>query len=584
MSHTKVDPFTLDIVKDSLIAIGDEMFVALQRTAMSPIIYEVLDYASGLTDSKGQLLTQGNGVTGFIGMLAPMVLETLKKFGDSNELNPGDIILINDPYEGGGSHLSDVGLVMPIFYEDELVAFSANKAHWTEVGGKDAGSMSTDSTDIYQEGLQFPCVKLFEGGKLNQSVVDIIAANVRFPDLSLGDMWAQVAALKTGGRRFQELCDKYGKDIVLNSIEHLLDHGEKMTLKALKELPKGTYEAVDYIDDDGIEEGPFKVQVKVTITDEQFIVDFTGSHPQVTGSINSSFTGLTSAVKTIFLAVTSPSQDVNDGAFRRLKIIAEDGLIFSAVRPVPVSMYWESMLFGLDLIWKALAPVVPHRLSAGQFLSVCTVVLAGNHQDTNEPFLIVEPSVGGWGATDSRDGATGQFCILDGETYNIPVEVCETRNGVLVDEYSINTDGAGAGEYRGGMGVIRSYRALTDGQLLTASFGRHKFNVWGANGGKNGSTNKFEIVKTNGEVDGPFGRYNTYPLNKNDIARLITATGGGYGDPLNRPVEKVLLDVKNEYITIEQAKDDYGVIIDADSLTTIGITSERESRESRVEQ
>src|SRR5699024_6838354 len=153
-----------------------------------------------------------------------------------------------DPYEGGGSHLSDVGLVMPIFYEDELVAFSANKAHWTEVGGKDAGSMSTDSTDIYQEGLQFPCVKLFEGGKLNQSVVDIIAANVRFPDLSFGDMCAQVAALKTGGRRFEELCDKYGKDTVLNSIEHLLDHGEKMTLKALKELPKGTYEAVDYID------------------------------------------------------------------------------------------------------------------------------------------------------------------------------------------------------------------------------------------------------------------------------------------------------------------------------------------------
>lgn len=204
MSHVKakVDPFTLDIVKDSLIAIGDEMFVALQRTAMSPIIYEVLDYASGLTDSKGQLLTQGNGVTGFIGMLSPMVQETIKRYEKSGNLNPGDIILINDPYEGGGSHLSDVGLVMPIFYEGELVAFSANKAHWTEVGGKDAGSMSTDSTEIYQEGLQFPCVKLYDEGKLNQSVVDIISANVRFPDLSLGDMWAQVAALKTGDRRF----------------------------------------------------------------------------------------------------------------------------------------------------------------------------------------------------------------------------------------------------------------------------------------------------------------------------------------------------------------------------------------------
>src|SRR5699024_2281762 len=430
-TNVKVDPFTLEIVKDSLLAAGDEMFVALARTSMSPIIYEVLDYASGLTDAKGNLLTQGNGVTGFIGMLTFMVKETLKKYPGDN-LKPGDVIIINDPYNGGGSHLSDVGLVKPIFYEGELVAFSANKAHWTEVGGKDAGSMSTDSTEIYQEGLQFPCVKLYDGGKLNEALVDIIQANVRFPDLSSGDMWAQVAALKTGARRFRELIDKYGKEIVLSSIEHLLNHGEQMTLKALRKLPKGTYEAVDYIDDDGIEDGPFKVQVKVTITDDEFICDFTGSHPQVSGSINSSFTGLASAVKAIFLAVTSPSQDVNDGAFRPLKIIAEDGLIFSAVRPAPVSMYWESMLFGLDLIWKALAPVVPHRLSAGQFLSVCTVVLAGNHQDTNEPFLIVEPSVGGWGATDSRDGATGQFCILDGETYNIPVEVCETRNGVLV--------------------------------------------------------------------------------------------------------------------------------------------------------
>lgn len=576
----RIDPFTLDIVKDSLIAIGDEMFVALQRTAMSPIIYEVLDYASGLTDAKGQLLTQGNGVTGFIGMLSPMVRETIKRFGEKGELKEGDIILINDPYEGGGSHLSDVGLVKPIFYEGELVAFSANKAHWTEVGGKDAGSMSTDSTEIYQEGLQFPCVKLYDGGKLNEALVDIIQANVRFPDLSLGDMWAQVAALKTGARRFRELIDKYGKEIVLSSIEHLLNHGEQMTLKALRKLPKGTYEAVDYIDDDGIEDGPFKVQVKVTITDDEFICDFTGSHPQVSGSINSSFTGLASAVKAIFLAVTSPSQDVNDGAFRPLKIIAEDGLIFSAVRPAPVSMYWESMLFGLDLIWKALAPVVPESLSAGQFLSVCTVILSGQHHDTDEPFLIVEPSVGGWGATPERDGASGQFCILDGETYNIPVEVCETRNGVLVDEYSLHTDGAGAGKYRGGCGVVRSYRALTNHQRLTASFGRHKFNVWGANGGKDGSTNKFEFVKANGEVDGPYGKYNTYPLNKNDVVRLITATGGGYGDPFDRSAERVAQDVKNEYITVEQAKEDYGVIVNPTTFEVEGFTKERQAREN----
>jgi N-methylhydantoinase B len=216
----RVDPFTLDIVKDSLVAIGEEMFYALAHTSMSPVIYEVLDYASGLTDSKGQLLTQGNGVTGFIGMLSFMVRQTLEKFKKSGELKPGDIILINDPYGGGGSHLCDVGLVMPIFYEGQLIAFSANKAHWTDVGGKDPGSMATNSTEIFQEGLQFPSIKIFNEGNVNQAVVDLIAANVRFPDLSLGDLWAQVAALKTGEKRVKELCKKYGKDIVINSINY----------------------------------------------------------------------------------------------------------------------------------------------------------------------------------------------------------------------------------------------------------------------------------------------------------------------------------------------------------------------------
>ncbi|RFU66866.1 hydantoinase B/oxoprolinase family protein [Peribacillus saganii] len=573
---TKVDPFTLDIVKDSLVAIGEEMFYALARTSMSPIIYEVLDYASGLTDAKGQLLTQGNGVTGFIGMLSFMVRETLERYNKAGDLKPGDIFLINDPYGGGGSHLCDVGLVMPIFYKGELIAFSANKAHWTEVGGKDAGSMSTDSTEIYQEGLQFPCVKIYDEGKLNQAVVEIIRANVRFPDLSLGDLWAQVAALKTGERRVQELCDKYSKEIVVNSINHLLDHGEQLALKSLRELPKGTYEAVDYIDDDGIEEGPFRVQVKVEITDNEFICDFRGSHPQVTGSINSTLTGLVSAVRTIYLAVTNPSQDVNDGSFRPLKVLTDEGSIFNAARPAPVSMYWESMLFGSDLIWKALAPVVPNRLSAGHFLSVCVAILSGKHQDTDERFLIVEPSVGGWGGDAGKDGASAQFCILDGETFNIPVEVCETRNGVLVDEYSLNIDGAGAGEFRGGNGVVRSYRSLTDNQVFTASFGRHKFKPWGANEGKDGSINYFEFIKASGEVAGPFGKYNQYPLNKNDVTRLVTGTGGGYGSPLKRAVEKVVSDVKNEYITIEQAKNDYGVTLDPETLKVLELSKDRQ--------
>ncbi len=392
-----IDLFTIEIVKDALVAIGDEMFIALQRTSKSTIIYEVLDFASGLTDAKGQLITQGNGVTGFLGTLTFAVRSTLEKFGAEN-LHPGDVVITNDPYGGGGTHLSDVSLIVPIFYENQLVAFAASKAHWTEVGGKDPGSWTTDSIEVFQEGLQFPCVKLYEEGRPVQSLIDLIAANVRLPDMTLGDMYAQAASLHLGERRFQELCAKYGLDVVQSSIEALLDYGERMTLLELAKLPKGVYEAEDWIDDDGIGNGPFPVRVKITITDSEFICDFTGTHPQVPGPVNCALTGLHSGVRTMLKAITSPTIPVNEGCFRPLKVICPPGTIFTAERPAAVSTYWETMNYVTDLVWKALAPIVPDRLSAGHFLSVCGIVLAGIHPDTNELFLLVEPQAGGWGA------------------------------------------------------------------------------------------------------------------------------------------------------------------------------------------
>lgn len=573
-----VDPFTLDIVRDSLLAIGEEMFVALARTSMSPIIYEVLDYASGLTDAKGNLLTQGNGATGFIGILTFMVREVIGKFGDADKLYPGDILILNDPHAGGGTHLSDVGLVMPIFHGGELVAFSANKAHWTEVGGKDPGSWTVDATEIFQEGLQFPCVKLFDRGVVNEAVVDIIRANVRFPEASLGDMWAQVASLKTGDKRFTELCGRYGTELVMASIDRLLDQGEIVSLKELARLPKGTFEAEDWIDDDGIGNGPFKVKVKVTITDDKFVCDFRGSHPQVPGPINASYSGLVSAVRIIFLAVTNPSQDVNDGVFRPLDVIVDRGSIFSSERPAATSTYWETMLYAADLVWKALAPLLPDRLTAGHLLSVCGYVLAGRRPDTGENVIICAPSTGGWGAGRGKDGENAQFCVADGETFNIPIEVSEARYGVRMTEYSLRADGAGAGEYRGGSGAIRGYQVLGDKHFFTGTFGRHKFLPWGLAGGRDGSRNEFRFIRRDGTAAGVFGKYTRFPMHAGDTVRLITATGGGYGDPLDRPAEKVAQDVKNEYITIGQARDDYGVIIDPGTLAVVDSTDERKKR------
>jgi N-methylhydantoinase B len=563
-----IDPFTVEILKDGLIAIGDEMFIALQRTSKSTIIYEVLDFATGLTDAKGQLITQGNGVTGFLGTLTFAVTYTLEKFGVDG-LEPGDVVITNDPYTGGGTHLSDVSLVVPIFYDGELVAFSASKAHWTEVGGKDPGSWTTDATEVFQEGLQFPCVKLYEGGRAVQSLIDLIEANVRLPDMTLGDMHAQAASLRLGERRFVELCDKYGLDVVLGSIEALLDYGEKLTRLELGKLPQGVYEAEDMIDDDGIGNGPFPVRVKVTITDDEFVCDFTGTHPQVPGPVNCTLTGLHSGVRTIFKAITGPQIPVNEGCFRPLRVICPPGTIFTAERPAPVSTYWETMEYVTDLVWKALAPVVPHRLPAGHFLSVCGVVVAGLHPDTNDLFLLVEPQAGGWGAAETRGGEQGLMCVGDGETYVIPIEVAEARYGILVDQYALDTEAeGGAGRHRGGRGCIRDYRAVADEVFLTATFGRHKFAPWGVAGGLPGSRNEVRIFhKDSPEV--VLGKCARYRLEKGEVARLITATGGGWGPPHERPVEEVIEDVRDEYVTLAHAERDYGVVLDPDTLQVV---------------
>ncbi len=570
--NTILDVVTLDIVKDSLLAASDEVFYTLARTSMSPIIYEVLDYASGISDSNGNLLTQGNGVTGFIGLLAPMIVETINKFGIKN-MKPGDIYIINDPYMGGGSHPSDVGMVMPIFYKGEVIAFVANKAHWTEVGGMAAGSFTTDATEIYQEGLRFSCIKLVDGGIINQAVVDIIRSNVRFPDMSIGDMWGQISGLRTGFKRINEICDKYGVEIVKAAMERLLSSSEMLCRKLLKQLPKGEFFMEDYLDEDGYG-NIVKVKVKVTIKDDEFIVDFTGSSKQVRSPINTGYSSLMAAVRIVFMSIINPELSVNDGVFKPLKVIAEKGSVFNCEPPAPTSTYYESMLYATDLVWHALAEILPDRLTAGHLLSVCSVVLAGVHQDTNENFLIVEPTCGGWGAGINKDGEVGQFCVADGETYNVPIEIAETRYGIMIEEYSLNTDGKGAGMFRGGSGAIRTYKSLSDGESFSASFGRNKSKVWGISGGKDGSINEFTIYRKDGTIQGPMGIIAREVLNKGDVVRMRTATGGGYGDPYKRDVKKVISDVKNGYISIEQAKEDYGVNISS-NFEIIGICSNR---------
>ena len=555
--RSKIDPFAAEIIRESLVAVAEEMFVSLQRTSQSTIIYEVLDFACGITDEKAQLIAQTNGVTAFAGILTFTVQSVLDKFGLAR-IQDGDIFCTNDPYTGGGTHLSDVAMVMPLFYDGKLLAFAANKAHWTEVGGKDAGSWTTDATEIFQEGLQFPCVRLYEGHKPLPSVVDMIRANVRTPEMSVGDMYAQAAGLRMAARRFEEMCTKHGAEQVRAGIDYLLEQGERQVRLDMQKLPRGTFHADDFIDDDGLSEEPIPIKVKVTITDQEFIADFTGSGPQARGPINCTRTGLMGGMRTIFKAITNPDTPVNEGCFRPLTVICPEGNVFSAVRPAPVSTYWETLLNSVDLVWKALAPHMPERMTAGHFLSVCGLILAGPHADTGELAILVEPQAGGWGAGRDKDGESGLVCIGDGETYIIPAEVCEQKYGIVVDQYALDPQDAGAGEFRGGLGLVRDYRILgAEGMFLTATFGRFKYQPWGVAGGEPGSPNYVEVIRADGSQPQRFGKGARVHLRQGDIARLVTGTGGGWGDPRTRPRAAVLADLKEGYISERAARATY---------------------------
>lgn len=557
-SAEKVDIFTIEIIKNALIAIGEEMFLALKRSSKSPIIYESLDYGIGVTDAQGRLISQGNGIPGFIGTLDAGVQNIIEKF-DASDIFPDDVFILNDPYAGGGTHLSDVCMIRPIFCQDVLVAWTANKAHWTEIGGKDPGSYSADATSIYQEGLQFPGIKVFEKGKANQALLDLIEVNVRLPDMTLGDLQACAASLKVGEQRLLAVIEKYGMQTTQTAIERLLDHGDAMVLEKFKSLPKGSYLASDVIDEDGMGNGPFNVHVNVTITDEAFIVDFSGTDKQAPGPINCTMGVLVSAAREVFMGVVQPEASATDGCFRRLKVICPPGTLLTAERPAPVSSYFEAMVCAADLIRKALAPAIPSVLTAGQFGSVCTMNLSGINPYTNQEFLLVEPLVGGWGASHAKDGESGQFCVGNGETSNIPIEITEERYGVRVERYEFNNSSTGAGEFRGGNGVVLEYRVLADGADISSFFGRGITPPWGIAGGQAGSCNYVEVLDNQGKVKTTFSRTSRYPLQKGDVIRLITGNGGGWGNPNLRKKSAIERDIMNGFITQEQAARIYGI-------------------------
>ncbi|MGQ9501475.1 MAG: hydantoinase B/oxoprolinase family protein [Anaerolineae bacterium] len=577
----RLDPFTAEIIAEALRASAEAMFLTLKRTSQSPIIYEVLDCACGLTAPDGSLVAEAEGIPGFIGCLSFGVRSILRKFGLAY-ISPGDIFITNDPYQGGGTHLSDVTLIAPIFYEGRLVAFAANKAHWTEMGGMAAGSWTVESTEIFQEGLQLPGLRICHRGQLDESLLELIEANVRLSRMTLGDLYAGIASLRAGETGVLEVCRKYGVEAVRYAMQSILEHGREVAWACLRQIPCGSYCAEDWIDDNGVGQQPLHVHVHVLVNEEGFTADFTGAPPQTIGPINTTRVGLEVSCREIFKAIVAPHAPNNEGLFDPLRVVCPDGTIFTAQRPSPVSIYWETGAYASELIWRALYPVVRERLPVGHSLSVCGTILSGMDEERG-PFVLVEPQAGGWGATYDRDGESGLVVAGDGETYVMPVEVCEQRYPLLVEQYRFNTVPAGAGCFRGGFGLVRDYRILCSHAELTATFGRHRFPPWGYAGGADGSPNAIEVYPHNRNTEQPAiraGKLARYALQRNDLVRLITGVGGGYGDPLTRNIQRVWEDVRNGFLRPEEATRLFGVVF-SQNAQAVDIAATIALREAR---
>ena len=484
------DPFTLSVIQAGLENAAEEMFAVLRKTAMSPIIYEVLDVGTGVTDAKGRLVSSGAGIPTFVGVLDKAVQVIVGRFGET--LQEGDIFITNDPNHGGVTHLNDIVIAKPVFHEGRCVAWTASIAHWGDIGGKVPGSMATDVTEIYAEGLRIPAVRLFDAGEPIQAVFDIIQTNSRLPDFVQGDLWAQIAASKSAEAQILTLFEKYGAPTVFQAISDAFETGRARALAGLKALPNGSYN-IEEEQDDGSH-----WRATITVTDEKFLVDLSGNPKERAAPYNTSRDGAVISCQMIFKALCDPERFANSGSFSLLEVITEEGTVFHAGPTAPQGYYFETRIRLFDMLWQCMARALPGRLPAGTFSSIFGTVIAGSHPDTGRKYTMVEPQMGGWGATDNRDGVDAMFSSNHGDTFNCPVEICEARYGLKVVHKTLADKRDCSSDHSGGHGVSVIYETRGEANL-SVGYTRAKVPVWSLNDTPTGGKNSMFIERVSGE-------------------------------------------------------------------------------------
>jgi len=553
-----VDAFTAEVIRSSLVAITTEMKTNLMRTAYHTIIYEAEDFTVGLFDGDGNTISIGLGLPMFIRGLSDAIKAKIAFWGKEN-IEPGDILLTNDSYIMG-SHLNHMIFTLPIFNDGELVAFSSSMAHWQDIGGQLGGV----TRDIFSEGLQMPFVKSFRAGKENPEITSIIKANVRVPERAMGDMRAQLASIRTGERRVMQLLKRYGNQAFKDSIRLVYEQSEKLARAAVRQIPDGVYEAESFMDDDGVSHlKHIPIKVRVEVKDDEMTVDLSGVSAQVAGYYNSGATAGRSAAEVVFKCITTPLLlPINEGCFRPLKIILPPGRVVSATKPAAVRVWMTIPMTVSDTIFSALAPACPDRTIAGHYADLCTVNPHGFNAETGRFFWshIGHPG-GGWGAKHDEDGMSATVCLNDGDTHNSPVEATEAKNPIIIEQRALRPDSAGAGKFRGGLGVTQELRMMRPA-TIHAHVERTICAPWGLHGGKEALANRIYIVRRDGNAERfATGKINPTEIGAGDGFVIDTAGGGGFWNPFERDPERVLADVRSGYVSLEAARRDYGVVI-----------------------
>jgi len=556
-----LDPITLEVIRNALPAISDEMSTDLQRTSYNMMIYEVRDYCTALLDTDGSLISQNiGGVSHFVADLGVVIRDGIERYGLKGFF-PGDVIMHNHQAVAG-QHLNNVVIYTPAFHDGKLVAFAVVRAHWADIGGLSTGFGGAGAYDPWSEGLQVDQLKIYEKGEPDPKVMKLIRDNIRFPDAAMGDLRSQLAACRLGERRFTEILDRYGHDVVRAAINRIYAETEAKCRAAVSEIPDGVYTAEAFLDPRPGEPN-IEIKVKVTVSGGDMEIDLSGCSPQREGS---PLNGRTYAGAYIaYKALTAPHEPLNEGAFSGLKVVLPEGNMMMARFPAFMASWGSALPTVVDTVWRAFASAIPDRIPAAHSGTLGgSMAFSGYDPRLGTGFVAQTIEAGGWGGRPDADGEDASMSVCQGDVRNTPIETMELKTPVLILERSLRPDSGGAGMYRGGLGLQMRVRALVDGRWNAGPPGaRSGCAPWGLWGGKDAQVGA-TYVKAAGESEfkkSPAPRY-AGPAGTEVLYQ--TGGGGGWGDPLKRTPRRVLHDVIEGYISPEAALEDYGVVLTAD--------------------